>query len=150
MDGFDISIGGGYSLNYDLILKQKDLMSVTKLLVHRMMENPYIVVGEYISELSDMDLALLQDCVEAQDFKDIILMSEMLATGEGCDQAKDFDEFNERTNSLVSFLTLESLGRKGLVKVHHENLSFHADSRNKVVVERIDGLDYKSILGDYE
>lgn len=146
MDGFDINVGGGYSLNYDLILKQKDLMSVTKLLVHRMMENPYIVVGEYISELSDMDLALLQDCVEAEDYKDIILMSEMLATAEGCAQAADFAEFNERTNSLVSFLTLESLGRKGLVKVHHQNLSFHPDSRDKVVVEKIEGLDYNKFL----
>ena len=139
---FDGQLVGGYSLNYPLILKQPDLMAVTKLLVHRMMENPYIVVGDYIQEISDTDLESLVDAIEQKEFSDIILMSEMLATAEGCDQAKDFEEFQSRTDQLVSLLLVESLHRKGLVLAHHENFSFHEDMKNKIVVERREGLDY--------
>ena len=139
---FDGQLVGGYSLNYPKILEQNDLMAVTKLLVHRMMSNPYIVVGEYIESISDADLESLVDAIEQKEFHDVILMSEMLATAEGCDQAKDFEEFQSRTDQLVSLLLVESLHRKGLVLAHHENFSFHEDMKNKIVVERREGLDY--------
>jgi hypothetical protein len=141
-EGMEFEVGGGYSLNYPLILEQKDLMAVTKLLVHRMMENPYIVVGEYIESISDTDLESLVDAIELKEYHDVILMSEMLATGEGCDQAKDFNEFQSRTDQLVSLLLVESLHRKGLVLAHHENFSFHDDMKDKIIVERREGMDY--------
>ena len=139
---FDGQLVGGYSLNYSKILEQNDLMAVTKLLVHRMMSNPYIVVGEYIESISDADLESLVDAIEQKEFHDVILMSEMLATGEGCDQAKDFNEFQSRADQFVSLLLVESLHRKGLVLAHHDNFSFHEDMQNKIVVEKRDGLDY--------
>lgn len=142
----EFEISGGYSLNYPLILKQPDLMAVTKLLVHRMMENPYIVVGEYIEEISDADLTSLVDAIDAKDYQDIILMSEMLATAEGCDPSKDFEEFQKRADQMVSFVIIESLHRKGLVLAHHENFSFNEDMNDKVVVERRDDLDYSSLM----
>lgn len=141
---------GGYSINYKEVLKQQDIMAVTKLLVHRMMENPYISVGDYLQELSDTDLDTLQDAIEQNHFEDIILMSEMLATGEGCDPSKDFDGFSERANALTTFITITSLGRKGLVKVHYDKLSFHPDSAKNVVVERIDGLDYGALIDKFK
>ena len=143
-------IGGGYSLNYPLILENKNVMSVTKLLAHRLMNNPYITVGDYIKELADTDLDTLQHCIEAEQYEDIILIAEMLATAEGCDQSPDFDAFRDRANGLVGFLTVESLGRKGLVKVHHENMSFAEDMKDKVLVEKVDGLDYDSILRGFK
>jgi hypothetical protein len=139
---FDGQLAGGYSLNYPRILEQKDLMAVTKLLVHRMMENPYIVVGDYIQDITDADLESLVDAIEQKEFHDVILMSEMLATAEGCDNAKDFEEFQRRTDQFVSLLLIESLHRKGLVLAHHENFSFHEDMKDKIVVERREGLDY--------
>jgi hypothetical protein len=145
---FNDDLVGGYSLNYPRILEQKDLMAVTKLLVHRMMENPYIVVGDYIQEISDSDLQSLVDAIEQKEFHDVILMSEMLATGEGCDQAKDFNEFQSRADQFVSLLLVESLHRKGLVLAHHENFSFHEDMQNKIVVEKRDGLDYSQFMGE--
>jgi len=39
---------------------------------------------------------------------------------------------------LVMFLTIESLSRKGLVKVHHNNMSFHEDCMDKIIVEKLD------------
>ena len=151
MDGFEINgIGGGYSLNYPEIVKQKDVMAVTKLLAHQLMENPYIVVGDFIKEMSDTDLHSLQEAIEQEHFEDIILMAEMLATGEGCDQSENFDAFTDRANILTTFLTIESLGRKGLVKVHHDKISFHEDARKNVVVERIEGLDYQSLVDRFK
>jgi hypothetical protein len=55
-DGFDIEIGGGYSLNYAEIVEHKTLMAVTRLLATELMKTPYIVVGDYIKQLSDSDL----------------------------------------------------------------------------------------------
>lgn len=143
-------IGGGYSINYTEVIKNKSVLSVTKLLAHQLMENPYITVGEYIKDLPDGDLDTLSECIEAEHYEDIILIAEMLATAEGCDQSPDFESFKDRADQLVGLLTVEQLGRKGLVKVHHENMSFSEDMAKKVLVERIDGLDYNSILRGYE
>jgi hypothetical protein len=43
----------------------------------------------------------------------------------------------DRANQLISFLIIVSLERKGLVKVHYENMSFGDDMGDKIVVERI-------------
>lgn len=137
-DGFDIEIGGGYSLNYAEIAEYKQLMAVTRMLAKQMMDNPYIVVGDYIKELTDSDLKALLTAEENGQFEDLILMSEMLATGEGCDQAPTDETFKERTNQLVTLLVIESLFRKGLVRVYHENMSFNEDMGDKVVVEKLD------------
>jgi len=136
-DGFDINIGGGYSLNYAEIANHKELMAVTRMLAKQMTENPYLVVGEYIKELSDSDLKSLMVAEENGNFEDLILLSEMLATGEGCDQAPTDETFKERTNHLITLLVIESLGRKGLVRVYHENMSFNEDMGDKIVVEKI-------------
>ena len=150
----DMNLGGefvgGYSINLPEVVKNKDIMAVTKLLAHRIMENPYLSVGEYLQEMSDLDLDALQDAIENEEYSDVILIGEMLATAEGCDQAKDFNEMNERAQHMTTFLTITSLGRKGLVKVHYDKLSFHPDSGKDIVVERIDGLDYQSIIDKFK
>lgn len=136
-DGFDIDIGGGYSLNYGEISEYKQLMAVTRMLSKQMMVTPYVVVGEFIKELSDSDLKALMNAEQNGEFEDLILMAEMLATGEGCDQAATDEVFKERTNHLITLLVIESLYRKGLVRVYHENMSFNEDMLDKVVVEKI-------------
>jgi hypothetical protein len=136
-DGFNVEIGGGYSLNYAEIANHKELMAVTRLLAKQMMANPYIVVGDYIKELSDSDLKALMAAEDSHEYEDIILMSEMLATAEGCEQSPTDKVFQERTGQLITLLVIESLGRKGLVRVYHENMSFHEDMKDKVVVEKI-------------
>lgn len=139
-ENFEFEIGGGYTLNYAEIANHKELMAVTRLLAKQLMVNPYLVVGDYIKELADSDLVALMNAEENETFEDLILISEMLATGEGCEQAS-VEEFKERTNQLVTLLVIESLGRKGLVRVFHENMSFHEDMKDKVVVEKIEGLN---------
>lgn len=137
-DGFNVEIGGGYSLNYGEIVNHKGLMAVTRLLAQQLMDNPYLVVGDYIKELSDSDLKALMQAEDNEEYEDLILMSEMLATGEGCDQSATDEIFKERTNHLITLLVIESLARKGLVRVYHENMSFNEDMGDKIVVEKIE------------
>ena len=130
----------GYSLDYDQIMKQNDLMAVTRLLAATLQSTSYINVGEFIKELSDADLQTLVSSMDRDDdhqYDDLIVISEMLATGEGCDPSKTVDDFMKRMNHLVALTVCESLARKGLVKVFYENMSFGEDMGDKVVVERL-------------
>ena len=131
----------GYSLNYAEIVKQKDLMAMTRLLAGDLMRDGYVNVGEYIGSIADSDLESLIHDMDREDphqYDDMILISEMLATGEGCDASKTPDEFADRMKQMMLLMVCESLGRKGLVKVYRENMSFHPDMSSKTVVERID------------
>ena len=131
----------GFHLDYQNILKNKETLAVTKLLATELMTNGYIVVGEFIKNLTDADLQALTDNMEddAQNqYQDLILVSEMLATGEGCGPSGNDTEFESRAHQLITLLILESLHRKGLVKLYHENISFHEDMGDKLLVEKID------------
>jgi hypothetical protein len=61
----------------------------------------------------------------------------MLATAEGLDSANDLQVFIDRSNQLTGFIIIESLKRKGLVRVYYENMSFGEEHGDKVVVEKI-------------
>ena len=137
-EAFDMA---GYSLNYAEIVKQKDLMAMTRLLASDLMRDGYIRVGDYIKDISDTDLETLVEAMDRQDdhqYDDMILISEMLATGEGCDPSKTPDEFADRMQQMMVLMVCESLARKGLVRIHRENMSFHPDMKDKIVVEKID------------
>ncbi len=130
----------GFHLNYEEIAKSKNSLAITKLLATELTKNGYINVGHFIRDLSDSDLQALVHNMEddaAHQYEDLILVSEMLATGEGCESSQNDEQFDERTNQLINFLILESLHRKGLVRVYHENLSFNEDMGDKIVVEKL-------------
>lgn len=142
MDEFEINLSASYTLDYESLSKSKNLMAITKLLALQIMKTPYINVGEYIQNISDSDLKELlrkMDKPENGDYEleDLILIADMLAAGEGLGTAQDFDTFHQRMDQLVGFLVIESLKRKGLVKVYYENLSFGDDMGDKLVVEKI-------------
>jgi hypothetical protein len=138
-DAFDLD---GYTVNLEEVSKQKDLMAVTRLLAMDLQRDGYVVVGDFIKDISDTDLEnIVQDMDREGDhqYDDLILISEMLATGEGCDASKTPNDFGDRMNQLMTLLVCESLARKGLVKVRRENMSFHPDMMDKIVVEKIEG-----------
>lgn len=126
-----------YQINLERVTKTKDYLSATRLLAYQMMENPYITVEDFLLDLSDSDLRELLFKIDEENVEEIILLSEMLATCEGLDYSKDDSTMLERTNILVGFLTVESLARKGMVKVYRENMSFGDDYANKVIVEKM-------------
>lgn len=129
----------GYTVNYVEVLKSKDVLSVTKLLATQLMNNPYTSVGDFLQSVPDADLlTLIADDDGEQHYGDHILISEMLATAEGLDSSKDFDEFKDRSSQLMGFLIIESLKRKGLVKVYYENMSFDDSMGDKIIVEKME------------
>jgi hypothetical protein len=107
------------------------------------METGYIVVGDFLKNMSDADLQALTDNMEddaRNQYQDLILVSEMLATGEGCEPSQNDGQFEDRAQQFVTLLILESLHRKGMVKLYHENISFNEDMGDKIIVEKIEGL----------
>ena len=129
-----------FYVNYDKIASEKTLLSVTRLLAVEMTKNPYIVVGDFLKQLSNGDLDTLLEIIDVgedhQNFSDLMLISEMLATGEGLERGT-VDVMHQRINQFLVFVSCEALDRKGLVKVHHKNMSFGEDMANAIVVEKI-------------
>ena len=139
-DGFELNIGGEMSINYAEVTKSKDLLAVTRLLAADLIVRPYMPVGDYMKSLSDSDLQMLVDLSEDDSnprYEDLILMSEMLAAAEGLPGTFDLEDVQKRIQIFVALLIVESLGRKGLVKVHRENYSFGEDMASKPIVEKL-------------
>lgn len=137
MEKFDKDGVDGYTVNYAEVLKAKDVLSVTKLLASQLMQTPYMTVGDFLQTVVDADLETLIDDEENKRLSDHLLISEMLATAEGLDSSKDFAQFKDRATQLLGFLIVESLKRKGLVKVYYENMSFDESLGDKIIVEKI-------------
>lgn len=132
--------GESYTVVYENIIKAKGLMPITRTLAMDLSTSGYMSVGDFLKGLSDTDLdnllAISED-QEREEFSEILLISEMLATGEGLNSASNHGETVSRITQLCVFLACESLFRKGFVKLHHENMSFGADMSNKVIVEKL-------------
>lgn len=129
-----------YTIDLKKITEQHDFLAVTKLLAQSLMIEPYMMPGKWFKQLSDHDLQLLNGVIEEdQDgphFQELLLICEMLSQAEGVDE-RNIAAATERMNMLIILLTCESLARKGLVKVNYNNMSFGADMKDKVVVEKI-------------
>ena len=142
-DSFSINLPENFTLDLQAISKSATLMSITKMLALRLLENPYMNVGDYLQSLSDGDvdvLILKIDQIpeaEGNDLEDLMLIADMLATGEGLDQSQTAEAFHDRLNRLVNLILLESLKRKGFVKLFYENMSFGEDMEDKQIAEKI-------------
>jgi len=125
---------------YDKVIKSKDFLPVTRALAMDLSESGYMSPGDFLKNLSDSDVnALLKitDNEENPGLEEILLMSEMLANGEGLGYSKNINEMHVRMNTFCGFLAIEGLRRKGMVKVYHENISFGEEYESKIIVERL-------------
>lgn len=125
-------------LNYDKIAMHKEFLSITRMLAVDMMKNPYITPADFLKALSNEELQTLleiSDDEEHERMDEIMLISEMLAKGEGLESAT-LDSATERVNQFSVFLVLESLFRKGLVKLKYENMSFGEEYKDKIIAEK--------------
>ena len=140
MDEFDAFEDGPIAISYDKVIKCKDFLPLTRTLAMDLSASGYMRPGDFLKMLSDSDvdtLLKIADNEENPRLEEILLIAEMLATGEGLEQSKDAEQVSERMNSLCAFLAIEGLSRKDLVKVYHENISFGEDFGNKIVVEKL-------------
>lgn len=131
----------GYNINYDMVVKSKNCLAVTRLLAADLMNNPYMTVGDFMRDLTDEDLSTLTDITDNEDnpkYEDMILIAQMLCAAEGLENTFDIEEVHNRMSQFILLLTCEELARKGLVKIYHENMSFGPDMENKIIVEKLD------------
>lgn len=133
-----------YTLDLAKVATNKGLMAVTRMLATDIMNSPYMTLGDFFKSISDKDLQTFVDCfdeLKSDDYKswynDLVVMAELLATSEGLPGSASYDELTSRANQLVGHMLIVSLERKGLVKVHYENLSFGDDMGDKIVVEKL-------------
>lgn len=120
------------------ISEHKEFLSITRMLAHDLMKNPYLIVGDFIQSISNEELDILvQICDDEQHprLDEIMVIAEMLATGEGLEQA-NIDIITERVNQLNMFLILESLKRKELIRLNYQNMSFGEDCKDKIIAEK--------------
>jgi hypothetical protein len=131
---------GEFSINYHKVLHQETFLPITRLLAADLIKSQYMSIGDFIKSLKDNSLEELNEISENENhpnFEEMILITEMLAAAEGTNLGGT-PEVHQRLNMFMTWLIFESLKRKGLVKIHYENLSFGDDMADKIVVEKID------------
>ena len=144
----------GFDINYDNVIECKECLGVTRLLAADLKANPYTTVGQFLKNISNADLKILNDIVENHSgiegddevtdpaLADVVLIAEMLGRAEDIVSEND-EDLMHRVNQFMVMITCENLGRKGLVKVYHDNMSFGDDAGHRIVVKKIDGIDYE-------
>lgn len=129
-----------FQINYAEIVKHTDLLPITRLMAFERQAKPYITPGEWLKSLNDSTIHELLSISEDKDShpngSELLLLAEMLVRAEGL-ETECMDDMVKNMNLFVSLLAIESLGRKGLVKVFHENMSFGEDMGKKIIVEKI-------------
>ena len=139
----DNELEGPFRIVYDKVMKEKDFLPLTRTLAMDLSEAGYMRPGDFLKSLTDSDVDTLLKISDVSDDEDnprleeILLISEMLATGEGLEPSQDAEGVTHRMNAFCSFLAIEGLRRKGLVKVYHENISFGEEYGNKIIVEKL-------------
>ena len=130
-----------YHVNLQQIAESPDLPATIRLLAFDLIKNPYISLGDFFKKASDRSIEEMVDMVNAIDddedqMQNLALLTMMLMTGEGL-VISDDDHLRYSINAMVMITCGVSLARKGMVKVHYENLSFGQDMTDKVFMEKI-------------
>ena len=124
--------------NYDKVSKDRSFLGVTRLLALDLIDNPYLSVGTFVQGISESDLYEFMSLIESNEEKameNLMIITEMLAQAEGL-QSESLDQLTYRCNVMTGYITIESLKRKGLVKVYYEHMSFGEEFAKKIIVER--------------
>lgn len=134
-----------YSINYEKIIHDRTMLGVTRTLAIDITNNPYMTVGSFLRDIQDSDLQLLIDIIDTMDEDDsepknpraaeLLLMSQILSRAEGV-IAEDIEEIVRHMNMFTTMIVCESLYRKGLADVIHENMSFGVDAGNLIIAKK--------------
>lgn len=127
------------SLNLESLSKDKNQLPFIRIFALDLIDNPYKTIGSFFTSLSNYDLATILNLIEVEEdtaIKTVILLAEMLAQSEGL-ASQNLDQLTYRTNTLSTYIVLESLYRKGLIKLYHENMSFGEEYDDRIIAEKI-------------
>lgn len=161
---FDNS-AANWRLNLKAVSKFEQYPAYVRLLAARITENQCMTLEyfftkfltksdlEHLSKLSSnvaeklMLLASTEDSEKSdeliQDYDVLLVLAWILSLAEGTLEKINVGDPNEyavmsqKVNSLISFVTLASLERKGFVKIHWENMTFDPDYIDAPIAERI-------------
>ena len=129
-----------YVINYQRICEHPDCHPVVKGLARSLLKNPYMLVKDFFTTLSDDEVQSLMELAEDRQntwgLSNLILISEMLARAEGL-EPEDDEESSKNAGSLIVWITCVSLERKGLVRVFYENMSFGQEFDHQKLVEKL-------------
>jgi len=121
------------------VLAKKQFSNHTRLLAANLMNNPYMSVGNYLTNLSKADLDYMSGLTEAGDSdpetQELMIITLMLLQAEGTIVACE-DDVIDHLSTFKMMIAGASLGRKGLIKVNYENISFNTDMEDLVVFEK--------------
>lgn len=126
-----------WNIEIDKIIQSRDLSSIVKQLAQELKANPYKTVGSFFDNLSNVDLDILMEKLDNEDFEEILLITELLARAEGAG-ACDMEEIARNFNVMTVMIAGEALARKGLVEAFHHNMSFGDDFKDKPIFKKID------------
>jgi hypothetical protein len=128
-----------FDINHEMIM-QAEMMSCTHDCVRMIQKNEYLTVGEYLQHITTSQLDEMLDVAEDEDnpkMEEFLLIAEMLARAEGLSASEDFDVLQKRVNILVALISIESLYRRGMIKIYRENFSFGDDMNTKKIAEKL-------------
>lgn len=131
-----------YEVNLQKVAEDKKSSGVLRLLAIDLQTNPYLSIGDWLQSLTDTELeSLMNDLVDpgVEDenaVSGLILLSLMLSRAEQV--FLDTDEDLTRAVGLMSmFIVMASVGRKGLAKIHYQNMSFGDDADHLCIAEKL-------------
>ena len=130
--------GFPFEINYEKILKTKDVLPMVRLLAADLMANPYMTLGTYFQTAKDTDLELILEASEDEEderLSDILLMAEMLARAEGV-TTEDFDDVHNHLNIFITLAAVASLDRKDLIDADYDVMSFGEEFSKHIIAKR--------------
>jgi hypothetical protein len=131
-----------HAVDMKRVFEQPDLPAVVRLAAWQALQaKSYMKPGVWLRNLHDIDLVflinLVEQCKGTTDnpaTSTLITLTMVLVQAEGL----EFDDpavLNNYVNQLGMFLIIESLGRKGVTDVHHDNISFDDAAGNLSIAE---------------
>jgi len=140
-----------FFISYQRIVDDTQMLSCTRILALRLQKQQYLTVKDFFIDLSNDDLINLLKVTESLysgneqtlGVANIFLITEMLTRAEGL-ISTDEHQLMSRVKIFCSFLTCESLARRGLVKIFRENLSFGEEMIDSIIIEKLSDIDYDS------
>ena len=141
-----------FVVNLDLVVSAGDRYIIAPDMAMLIKMNGLMTVGSLLKSIEDEKLTSMVEFIEATYEEDIgndtcheelMLVSLMMIQAEGGQLPLDPDIAIQAVSQTLLFIMMESLYRKGLIELHHENMSYdEAVSNRRIARATPKGLDF--------
>lgn len=128
-----------HSVNLAEVAKAKDIHPIARLLAIELQSNEYLSTGDWLKSLRDSDVEDLMSLVDEDNdetYQSLIILALMLSRAESV-YFKTEAEMGQAIGMLRVFICIESLARKGMVEVMHQNMSFGEDMSKLQIARKL-------------